>query len=1542
MHAVLEKKGGMQLFLDIREDLPLMRKRQFQGLEQLEARRLLAVSIDNLPATNITLDSATVGVDVIEYGRFKPSISLFWGLTDGGTDFGAWENREQMGILELGNHEVTLTRLDIGTNYFYRTSAFSFDGEGWSPQTASFSTLAPQPPILSPQPAIVFAGGTNARVSGSVEETGGETPTVTVYFGTQDGGEQPNEWEASLDLGENQEAFRADIISLIPNQQYFVRYAATNSGGTSWSAAESFSTQSAPPLIINEISAAAPTMLEDEPFGTRIRSAAEKNFLGDPIVYDWIEIANNTNQEIDLSGYSITDDADEVTKWTFPDGAIIPPLNNMVLFASGLDIANPELDEHGAYHTNFRLSSNAAYLGLFNTSATLVDQENYPDQITNVSYGYFGDRFEFMAEPTPGVPNVPGKSGIAETPQITQPSQSFTEDFLVEISTDAEGHEIRFTLDGSIPDENSALYDGPISVSDSLQIRARAYHENRVASQIAGESYLKISQDAIDFRSHLPIVVVENFDGTRPSERQTDAFLAIFDVSTETGESSLLDTPHVASRIGIKVRGQSSSGDTKTPYRVETRDQHDRDLDVAPLGLPAESDWVLHGPWSDRTLVHNTISYELGSEVGLVTPRTRYVELFRNLNGGAIRENDYLGLYLLVENIKRSPNRLDIPDLDPGQLDPEEITGGYILRFEQEVSEGPDRLSRWRHLELLDGHKYSPEQKAWITQYINRTDLAITRANVNRDFEQFIDVDSFVNSLVMHELGRDQDAYVRSYYLYKDRGGKLVAGPLWDFNLIWNRGCCFDNRNPRGWQFDQDRPGRNDGWNKGQHNWNGQLMESWDFSQRFIDRWTHLRQPGNPLSLDSLMSRVDRHVTEIGEAATRNFQRFRNHLSNTAGFPGPRFPTYQQHIDDMKEWITKRVDWIDSQFRTSPQIEELNGSFRMTGGNGTIYYTLDGSDPFSPMTGQPADNAIAYDGSVIPAADGTQVTARLYDPTVAPRRTELTKTQWSAPASSIISTAVAANSQNLKITELNYHPHEAMTQFGELDADDDEFEFVEVRNVSSQMIDLSEVRFVEVGQGHETEGILFHFAPQILQPNESRIIVSNRQAFYSRHPNVDAFASGNDGAGGVDGQYSGRLSNGGELLTLLDAQGEVIQAFAYGDANDWPSRADGIGSSLELIDVTVDPNAATNWRASQFFEGSPGVDSPQIITNVVINEILSNSDEPAVDQLELFNVGDTQIDVQGWLITGNRRDLFRHHIVGDDTLLAANSYLVLDQNRLGFGFKGQSNDDAWLIATDGNGKPLRFADQIEFGPTDVDTSLGRWPNGTGQVIPMRSTTFGNVNSGPALDASGDLNGDGSTNVDDIHRFCEIIQQANPDLNADFNSDRVVDLDDLKILVEDYLQSKIGDADLNGEFNSSDFVHVFRAGKYEDTIDGNANWSEGDWNCDGDFTSRDLVFAFQSGSYTAASKASETAIAASLMRHWQADEFVENEKIELLKSRQHPSDDPKPAIDTLFSTPNDEIFEFDEFSEIWNASNRLKETVSSESFLEDFGRLRVII
>ena len=83
-----------------------MRRRQIRRFERLETRRLLAVTVDNLPATDISFDSATIGVDVQDFDAFTPTISLFWGQADGGTDFNGWENREQMGERELGQHEV--------------------------------------------------------------------------------------------------------------------------------------------------------------------------------------------------------------------------------------------------------------------------------------------------------------------------------------------------------------------------------------------------------------------------------------------------------------------------------------------------------------------------------------------------------------------------------------------------------------------------------------------------------------------------------------------------------------------------------------------------------------------------------------------------------------------------------------------------------------------------------------------------------------------------------------------------------------------------------------------------------------------------------------------------------------------------------------------------------------------------------------------------------------------------------------------------------------------------------------------------------------------------------------------------------------------------------------------------------------------------------------------------------------------------------------------------------------------------------------------
>lgn len=115
-------------------------------------------------------------------------------------------------------------------------------------------------------------------------------------------------------------------------------------------------------------------------------------------------------------------------------------------------------------------------------------------------------------------------------------------------------------------------------------------------------------------------------------------------------------------------------------------------------------------------------------------------------------------------------------------------------------------------------------------------------------------------------------------------------------------------------------------------------------------------------------------------------------------------------------------------------------------------------------------------------------------------------------------------------------------------------------------------------------------------------------------------------------------------------------------------------------------------------------------------------------------------------------------------------------------------------------------------------------------------------------AVGDVNQDDEINVHDIDLLCQEIRSGTPNSNSDLNRDQSVNHDDLAFLLNNILQTTIGDADLDGRFDSVDFVKIFQAGQYDDSVAGNSTWETGDWNCDGEFDSSDLVAAFQAGGY----------------------------------------------------------------------------------------------
>ncbi|MCA9245736.1 MAG: lamin tail domain-containing protein [Planctomycetales bacterium] len=334
---------------------------------------------------------------------------------------------------------------------------------------------------------------------------------------------------------------------------------------------------------------------------------------------------------------------------------------------------------------------------------------------------------------------------------------------------------------------------------------------------------------------------------------------------------------------------------------------------------------------------------------------------------------------------------------------------------------------------------------------------------------------------------------------------------------------------------------------------------------------------------------------------------------------------------------------------------------------------------------------------------------------------------WSAPIEFVAGEATGDVIDGLRIAEIHYHPPDPTD--GELAAnpalDADDFEFVELINVGAQPIDLSGVRFVD--------GIDFQFAssqPQILAAGARAVLVKDLAAFQLRYGD----------AGPIVGQFfSGSLNNGGETLALADSDGIEFLSIDYAPSGDWPMRADGVGSSLEMIDAAGDPTSATAWRASSEYGGSPGAAGAGPRSDVVINEVLTHTDPPQSDSVELLNTTNAAIDIGGWYVSDSTT--LRKFRIPLATILGPGQYLVFDEddfnpglggNATDFSFNGAHGDDAWLVEADENDNLVSFVDMVSFGAAANGESFGRWPNGTGQLWPMSEVTLGGFNSGPRI------------------------------------------------------------------------------------------------------------------------------------------------------------------------------------------------------------------
>ena len=917
---------------------------------------------------------------------------------------------------------------------------------------------------------------------------------------------------------------------------------------------------------------------------------------------DWIEIYNPTGADLDLTGYHLTDEAADLSKWKFPS-TLLQAENYLVVFASSKDrdTAGSEL------HTTFRLTSAGEYLALVAPDGTTVLSEfspTYPRQEAGFSHGVGGLAPDgptgYFATTTPGSGNGILLTAPLLAPVINPDCGSFTSSIQATISSNFPGGQIRYTTNGAEPSARSPLYTVPISFSTTTHLRARVFDPGTGDSgEIASVHFQKLStasggglRSPASFNSTLPIIVIENFGAggiPSPGSNYQTARIAVHEIDPATGRSTLTRPPDACFRIGIRRRGQSSSGFAKPQYRVELRDDNNVDTDYPLLGLPEESDWVFNGPWTDKALIRNPLAFELGRTIGIQAPRTAHFEMFLSTNGGTLAATEYVGVYVLLEKIKDGRNRTDLANLEPTHSTTPEVTGGYMLRFEPPgiANDGP-RAFNWTSVEIIEPKTPTLAQERWIGRYLDQfvrtigwrrgqgaNNSGVPNSNPVTGYPAYIDVDSFVSLFIVNELLREQDSYVRSDYMFKDRLGKLHKGPLWDYNLIAGTGCCFDNRNTQGWQYlhDYNRGGRDHSY---EPDWFVPLMRSPDFKQQVIDRWAELRKDG-VLEVSNLFDVIDSLADPLARAAVRNFTKWNILGSGSVGFPTPATNNWQQQIEFMKNWLVQRMGWIDSQFPGGVTIGSDSGvvvagtDVPLNTPNGVIYYTTDGTDPRLPGGG--------ISGSALSLGGGGQVPINSTLDLIARSRSG---TQWSAPSSATYVVGTAADASNLAVSELNYHPSDPTA--AEVLADptyrDDDFEYIEFKNMGLTEIDLSGASLVE--------GIAFTIpAPAVIQPGGYALLVENLAAFEERYgPGLP-----------VLGVYANKMNNDGDTLRMLDLNGNDIFHFTFNDI--WYRPTDGEGYSLVAADESSLPgnyDDPASWGISCQLLGNPGAANGAVLS----------------------------------------------------------------------------------------------------------------------------------------------------------------------------------------------------------------------------------------------------------------------------------------------------------------------------------------------------------
>ncbi len=443
-----------------------------------------------------------------------------------------------------------------------------------------------------------------------------------------------------------------------------------------------------------------------------------------------------------------------------------------------------------------------------------------------------------------------------------------------------------------------------------------------ICTSFACSLNLLLGQDTIFTSSNLPIVIIDTQGEEISNDVKITARMAIIDNSPGV-RNFLSDNPNgYDGYIGIEIRGSSSRMFPKKQYAMETRNEDGSNRNVSLLGLPAENDWILYAPYSDKSLIRNILANQLWEQMGHYASRCRLCELVLN--------DDYWGVYVLMEKIKQDVNRVDIAEIEPSATGGDELTGGYMIKIDKHDGEqtggwvspippfpdSPATIKYQYHEPQPDD--ITPAQQTYIREYIEAFEACMLGAAYDDPVEGYpawLDVASFVDYFIVSEVGKNIDSYRLSAFMYKDRdsqGGQLTMGPIWDFNLAFGNANYYNGAPSDSWilvYLTEDPYFLYNDWFQVPFWWR-KLFADPAFTYRVALRWLDLRN--NLLSTTQVLATVDSLVNLLDEAQSRNFSRWP--ILDEYVWPNAYVgESYAAEVDTLKKWITSRLAWIDTQ-----------------------------------------------------------------------------------------------------------------------------------------------------------------------------------------------------------------------------------------------------------------------------------------------------------------------------------------------------------------------------------------------------------------------------------------------------------------------------------------------------------------------------------------------------------------------------------------------------------------------------------------------------